>query len=411
MERIILHSDLNSFYASVECLYHPEYRDKPLAVAGNPKTHHGIVLTANNIARRSGVKTGLPVWQAMQICPDLVCTAPNFSKYMHFSRLAQNIYADYTDRIEPFGIDEFWLDVTESTNLFGSGKEIAEEIRRRIREELGITVSIGVSFNKIFAKLGSDYKKPDAVTVISPQNFHRIVWPLPVQDLLFVGQATARKLSALGVRTIGDLACCDPFLLERQLGKCGPMLHRFANGLDHSPVRDPEHAPPMKSIGNSVTTLQTLEDSEAVRITLLMLSEKVAARLRKYKLRGKVIHVSVRSTTLESFIFQKKLECATCLSSEIADTALTLFTEKYHWKQPVRAIGICLSDLCGSNQPIQIDLFQGWKQSERLEQLETSVDFLRQRFGSNVLQRASLLDTGIVNTESFIGFQKGGIFS
>ena len=238
MDRVILHCDMNSFYASVECLYNPSIRNKPVAVGGSVEKRNGIILAKNDVAKRFGVKTGDALWQARQKCPNLVIVPPDFKKYIKLSRLAVEIYNSYTNLVEGFGLDECWLDVTGSTHLFGSGEEIAEAIRQRVKTELGITCSIGVSFNKIFAKLGSDMKKPDAITVITKDNYKSTVWPLPVEDLLFVGRATKQKLNRYGIKTIGDLACSNLSFLETLLGKWGSYLWGYANGLDASTVRD-----------------------------------------------------------------------------------------------------------------------------------------------------------------------------
>ena len=279
-DRIILHSDLNSFYASVECLYNPKIRDLPVAVCGDPAARHGIVLTKNQHAKKYGVTTGQPIWQAKQMCPKLIVVEPHYDLYLRFSKLAREIYYQYTNQIESFGIDEAWLDVTGSTKLFGCGVEIAEKIRKQIFAELGITVSIGVSFNKIFAKLGSDYKKPDAVTDFNRENYRDKVWPLPVADLLYVGNATDKKMRKFGISTIGKLAESDTRLLYSNFGKIGIMLQRFANGLDHTPVTVNDENSVIKSIGNSMTTSRDLVTLEDVWVTLLMLSESVATRLR-----------------------------------------------------------------------------------------------------------------------------------
>ena len=253
MARTILHVDLNNFYASVECLYHPELRGKPVAVAGDVAERRGIILAKNMQAKAAGVKTGEAIWQAQQKCPGLVCVPPDYKKYLRFSRLARQIYSDFTDRIESFGIDECWLDLTNSTQLFGSGAEVADTIRRRLREELGITGSVGVSFNKIFAKLGSDMKKPDATTIITPENFLDVVWPLPVEELLYVGRSTKTKLNNRAIFTIGDLARRDVKLLKLSLGVWGETLHDFANGLDQAPVALAGEESFVKSVGNSTT--------------------------------------------------------------------------------------------------------------------------------------------------------------
>lgn len=279
MERVILHSDCNSFYASVECLHRPEIRDKPVAVGGEPEHRHGMILTKNLIAKKYGVKTGEPLWKAKQKCPELIIINPDYKLYMRFSEMARKIYLDYTDRVEPFGIDECWLDVTGSTGLFGNGEKIAQEIRGRIKYELGITVSVGVSFNKVFAKLGSDYKKPDAVTVIAKENYKNIVWPLPVEDLLYVGPATKRKLNSYGINTIGKLANMPQNYLHSYFGKWGDMLHDFSNGIDYSPVAEYNHIREVKSIGNSTTTIRDLVNNEDVKMVLFVLAGSVGRRM------------------------------------------------------------------------------------------------------------------------------------
>ena len=294
MDRIILHSDCNCFYASVEMLHHPELAGKPLAVGGDPEARHGIVLTANYIAKRMGVKTGMALWQARQACPDLVFVPPRMDLYLRFSRMAREIYLEYTDQVENFGCDEAWLAVERSRSIKGDGMTIAREISDRIKQELGITVSIGVSWNKIFAKLGSDYKKPDDITEISRENYKEIVWPLPASDLLYVGRSTERKLSRVGIHTIGELACAEPAHLQSFLGKMGLVLSAFANGLDDSPVSEDGYHAPVKSIGNSTTTPRDLTTDTDVKIILMALSESVAARLRKNGFCAGVVEISIR---------------------------------------------------------------------------------------------------------------------
>lgn len=301
MPRNILHVDCNCFYAAVEMQRHPELRDKPLAVCGSQEERHGIVLTRNYVAKPYGIKTGEAIWQARQKCPNLVVLPPDYREYIRFSRMAREIFEDYTDRIEPFGLDESWLDVTGSTGLFGSPLTIAEEISERFKFELGITVSIGVANNKITAKLGSDYKKPDAITRIEADNYKQIVYPLPVEDLLYVGPATSRKLRSIGISTIGRLAECPEDLLVRRLGKMGAVLSMFANGRDNSPVCRSDHIQNIKSVGNSATTPRDLICDEDVRIMLYLLSESVAVRMRELASRCTVVEVSVRDADLYSF--------------------------------------------------------------------------------------------------------------
>ena len=298
MNRTILHSDCNCFYASVELLHHPELRGKPVAVGGDPEARHGIVLTADYTAKRYGVKTGMALWQAKQVCPDITFLPPRMDLYLRFSRMAQEIYADYTDKREPYGIDESWLDATDNATLKGDGFHIAQEISSRMKKELGITVSVGVSFNKIFAKLGSDYKKPDAITTMYEDEFQRKAWCLPVSDLLYVGNATNKKLYSMGIRTIGDLAKSDETLLVRKLGKMGSILWAFANGYDESPVKLENTSAPVKSVGNSTTTPRDMETDEDVRIVLYILAESVAARLRENGFRCRTVEISVRDKEL-----------------------------------------------------------------------------------------------------------------
>lgn len=386
MERTVLHSDLNCFYASVEMLYHPEYREKPMAVSGDPDQRHGIILTANYPAKARGVRTGEAIWQARQKCPSLVTVPPDYSRYLRFSQLARQIYGEYTDQIEPFGIDEAWLDVTATVGI-GDGKALADEIRGRIWRELGITASIGVSYNKVFAKIGSDYKKPDATTVISPENYREIVWPLPVGDLLYVGSATRSKLEGKGIYTIGELANTPPERLSSWLGKWGRMLWIFANGLDRSPVTRLGEEAAIKSVGNSCTTPRDLETEGDVRMTLSILSDSVAARLREQGLRGRTVTLTVRDSQLYSFSRQKKLPDPTCLTEEIAAGALDLFRKNYRWERGIRSIGVSVSDLSSRKDPLQLDLLGVQARREELEALEDAVDGLRRRYGNQCVRR------------------------
>ena len=391
MDRIILHSDCNSFYASVECLHHPEIREKPVAVGGDAEQRHGIILAKNQLAKRFHVSTGEAIWQAKQKCPELVVLPPDFPKYLRFSRLAREIYLEYSNQVEPFGLDEAWLDITSAENQKDKGERTAQEIRKRIREELGITVSIGVSYNKIFAKLGSDYKKPDAVTMITKENYRRITWPLPASDLLYVGSATRRKLNSFGVHTIGELAQTPVKILRSKFGKIGNILWCFANGMDSSPVADFQNQPTIKSIGNSTTAPRDLESNEDIKIILCVLADSVARRLREQGFKGRTIHISVRDNSLFSFTRQKSLGAYTNITREIVDGAMSLFREHYRWGRPVRSIGISVSDLVADTVCTQTDLFYDEIQREKLEQLDCTVDHLKNRFGTIAVQPAVLL--------------------
>ena len=391
MERIILHSDCNSFYASVECLHHPEIREKPVAVGGDIEQRHGIILAKNQLAKQFHVSTGEAIWRAKQKCPELIVLPPNFPLYLRFSRLARDIYLDYSNRVEPFGLDEAWLDITSSENQKDKGERTAHEIRKRIREELGITVSIGVSYNKIFAKLGSDYRKPDAVTMITKENYRQIAWPLPVSDLLYVGPATKRKLNGFGVHTIGELAQTPVEILRSKFGKIGDILWCFSNGLDSSPVADFQNQPVVKSIGNSTTAPRDLERDEDVKMILYVLADSVARRLREQGLKGRTIHFSVRDNSLFSFTRQKTLGFYTNLTEEIAGEALSLFREHYQWKRPVRSIGISVSDLEAGTICSQTSLFCDEVKREKVERLDKALDRLKARFGTFAIQPAVLL--------------------
>lgn len=390
MERVILHSDMNNCYASIELLYRPELRGKPVAVGGDPEARHGIVLAKDQIAKKAGVKTGMALWQARQVCPDIVFVPPRMDLYLKFSRLAHEIYGEYTDKQEAFGIDESWLDVTESCSIKGDGMTVANQISSRIKKELGITVSIGVSWNKIFAKLGSDYKKPDAITEISRENYKEIVWPLKAEELLYVGRATKRKLNQYGIRTIGELATADRKFLHRTLGKMGVVLSVFANGDDQTPVSyEDEHAQ-IKSIGNSTTTPRDLENETDVSIIVYLLAESVSARLRENHFVGDVIEISVRDNELHSFARQRKVSMPTNITSEIGSYAMQIFKENYNWNKPIRSIGVRVADLMTDTVPVQLDLFNNQEHRERQHKMDLAVDEIRRRFGYYSIQRGMM---------------------
>ncbi len=387
MERTILHVDCNKFYASVECLYRPEIRNKPVAVGGSPESRHGIILTKNEIASKYGLTVGEPLWKAYQKCPELIVVPPNYPLYLRFSKLCRKVYEDYSEYIEPFGLDESWLDVTGNQQ---SGMEIAEEIRGRIKYELGITVSIGVSFNKIFAKLGSDYKKPDAITRIGPDNYKEIAWPLPCGDLLFAGRSTANKLNSYGIYTIGDLAQTDIKFLRSVFGKNGDTLFRFANGLDDMPVKHKDEIRDVKSVGNSTTTPRDLVNDSDVGAVLRVLSESVAERMREKGLKGRTVTISVRDTRLNSFTRQKKLPFPTNLSTEILAAGMELFKSNYTWDNNIRSLGISVSEF-DFEYCEQFDLEGTAEHREKLQKIENTIDILRRRFGHYCIQRASQL--------------------
>ena len=395
--RVILHSDINCCYAAIEHLHHPELNGKPLAVGGDPESRHGSVLTADYIAKKYGVKTGMALWQAKQLCPEITFVSPRMDLYLRFSRMAHEIYAEYTDLQEAYGIDESWLDVTASATIKGDGYSIAKEISNRMKSELGITVSIGVSFNKIFAKLGSDYKKPDAITTMYSDEFQTKAWNLPVGDLLYVGRSTNQKLTKIGIRTIGDLARTDEVILVRLLGKMGSVLWAFANGYDDSPVRKENAHAPIKSVGNSTTTHRDLVNDEDVKIVIYVLAESVAARLRENGFRCRVVEISIRDNDLFSFTRQRKISNATNITEEIAVEAYRLFKESYDWRKPIRSVGVRGADLVNDNYWEQIDLFCDFQMREKHMKMDAAVDDIRRRFGFYSIQRGLMFQDKVLS--------------
>lgn len=392
MSDIILHSDLNCFYASVEMNENPQLRGKAIAVCGSTENRHGIVLTASYPAKRMGVKTGAANWQAKQACPGLICVPPHYDLYLKYSRIVRRIYADYTDTIEPFGMDENWLSIPYGGgDVEGFGVTLANEIRHRVREETGLTVSIGISFSKIFAKLGSDMKKPDAVTAISKNNYREKVWPLPVSELLYVGRSTTRRLVNMNIHTIGDLANCDPELLRRWLGVNGIMLWRFANGEDHSPVMPKGYVSPIKSVGHGTTCVTDLDSNYMVWRVLYELAQDIQHRLRKHELAAQGVQITVKDNDLDYRQYQVPLPFPTQSPLELASAGYDLFRQRYMWHKPVRALTIRGINLIPINQPLQLDLFNDAERREKRRALDNAVDDLRSRFGYRTLCAASLL--------------------
>lgn len=391
MERQILHIDCNKFYASVECFLHPQLKNKPVAVGGSEESRHGIILTKNEIASKYGLVVGEPLWKARQKCPNLIIVPPNFPIYIEFSKKVRRILEDYTDLIEPFGLDESWIDVTG--DWYKSGREIGFEIKERIKKEVGITVSVGVSFNKVFAKLGSDYRKPDAITVISRKNYKNIVWPLKCSDMIMIGRATTKKLNFYGINTLGQLADTDEAFLKKILGKNGVMLKRYANGEDNAPVRHKDIEREVKSIGNATTTPRDLVTNEDVKIIFSVLAESVARRMRDLNLKGTTLSIYVRDKELNSFTRQCKMSSPTNVSLEITDNAMNLFIDNYDWKLPIRSLGISMTDF-DYDEIIQFDLSKSVEKREKLEKIDTAVDTLKDRYGNFCIQRGmQLIDT------------------
>ncbi len=390
-ERTILHSDMNCFYASVEMMLDPSLRGKPVAVCGSTENRHGIVLAKSELAKKAGVKTGMVNWEARQLCPGLIMVKPQYEQYLKYSELARNIYQRYTDQVEPYGMDECWLDVTGSRSVCGDGMKIAESIRQEIKDELGLTVSIGVSYNKIFAKLGSDMKKPDAVTEIPKDNFQEKVWPLPASDLLFVGRATAAKFNSYGIHTIGDIAATDPDFLKRLLGVNGLQLWRYASGLDDTPVMHKDFVSPIKSVGHGITCVSDLLDDEEVWKVMLELSQDIGHRLRLHKLKATGVQISIRSNDLGYRQFQAPLSLSTQSPMMIAKKAHSIFLANYRWSTPVRAVTVRAINLIPQGTPDQIDLFTDMRRVEKAEKLDDCIEEIRRRFGKRAVFQACLL--------------------
>ncbi len=395
-DRVILHCDMNGFFASVELLSHPELRDRPMAVCGSPDKRHGIILAKNELAKKAGVVTAETVWQALKKCPDLQFVPPHMSKYKHYSRLINEIYQRFTDMVEPFSIDESWLDVTSSRSLFGSGREIADTIRETVKKELGLTLSAGVSFNKIFAKMGSEYKKPDATTLITRENYKEILWPLPAKDMFFVGKATAQKLTAAGIRTIGDIALTNPDILESMLGKQGRQLWEYTNGLDSSPVARADESEKIKSVGNGVTFTRDLITEDDIITAVTSLSDTVAGRLRRYGMKACGVKVDIKDPYFKVISRQKQLFSPTNLAGELAKNALDIIHSSWKNGSPIRMLTITGINLTDEIFDEQLSLF-GVSSDDRQksEQIERTMDEVRKKYGSSSIGFAAVLDNDI----------------
>lgn len=394
MDRVVLHCDLNSFYASVELLRRPELRKLPVAVCGDPSSRHGIILAKNDPAKRFGVQTAETIWQARKKCPELILLPPHHRLYREYSQKVNAIYDEYTDLAEPFGIDESWLDVTNTLHLFGGDpKALADHIRNTVREELGLTISVGVSFNKIFAKLGSDYKKPDATTVITVDNFRRLVWPLPVTDLLYVGRAAARVLAQYGVTTIGDLAAFDRLALTELLGKQGGQLWNYANGLENSPVAPAGAYTPPKSVGNGETFSRNLTRKDEVSRGVAMLADQVAVRLRKHAMKASTLQVTIRDPNFKDICRQRPLEAPANTARELFRAAMDILERSWKSGAPIRAITLTAHNLLPEGEAAeQLDLFQSSapQKRDKVEKLERTMDAIRSKYGREAVTVAAL---------------------
>lgn len=403
MDRTILHCDLNGFFASVECLHHPELKDVPMAVAGDVEKRHGIILAKNELAKKFGVTTAETVWQAKTKCPGLVLVPPRHGEYDKYSRLVNQIYERFTPLVEPFGIDESWLDVTGTIRIFGNGQKIADTIRAALKSELSLSVSVGVSFTKVFAKLGSDYRKPDATTVITRENYRTIVFPLPVTDLLFVGESATSVLARLGITTIGQLAGSDRKLIMDKLGKLGGVLHDYANGNDDEPVRAADDDRQAKSVGNGMTFKRNLVGIDDIHTGVMALADTVAARLRREGLKCSTVQVMIKDPRFKTISRQRRLATPSHLAAEIGGTAIELISGAWDMKAPIRTITVTGADLAAADGSGQMNLFADAHDSRRqkTEKIERTMDSIRNRFGKAAIASGAVVrnDLGIATDD------------
>ncbi len=388
-KRIILHSDLNSFYASVEIMLNPDLRGKAVAVCGSTEDRHGIVLAKSELAKKAGIKTGMVNWEAKRLCPELIILHPHYGQYVKYSKLTRAIYQRYTDCVEPFGMDECWLDLTGCR--CADGLSVANEIRNTVSEELGLTVSVGVSFNKIFAKLGSDMKKPDAVTMISEDDYKEKVWPLPVSDLIYVGRATKRKLANYGIRTIGQLAASPTDFLKRLLGVNGLAIWRYASGLDQSRVMHQDYDVPIKSIGHGITCVEDLLNDEEVWKVMLQLAQDIGHKLRENDFKAGGVQITVKDKELVWKQYQGPLEVPTQSPLEIARRSRELFKKNYDWHLPVRSVTVRAIKLLPVSQPTQTLLYDDPVRRQKRERIDDAVEDIRLRFGKSAIYPACLM--------------------
>lgn len=397
MDKVILHCDMNSFFAQVSLLDYPHLRDKPVAVAGNPKKRHGVILAKNEAAKKYDVRTAETVWQATNKCPDLILLPPKMGEYKYYSRLINQIYLEYTDQVEPFSIDESWLDVTESQRLFGDGKAIADAIREEVKAKYNLTLSAGVSFTKTFAKMGSEMKKPDATTVISRENYKDILWPMPVSEMFMVGRATAKKLNAAGIKTIGDLALADREFVRQLLGKLGPGLADHAAGLAGSQVATFDKREAVKSVGNGLTFNKNLVGTADIQTAVRGLADKIASRLRKKNLYARGLKVDIKDPLFQSFSRQEKWDKPSNSTDDIVKSAMNIIYKAWNPTDPIRMLtltGIYLTDKDDSYQ-ISFEELAKVKDNKKSASVDQTLDQIRKRFGDSSITFANLIDNDL----------------
>lgn len=391
MKRVILHSDINHCYAQIEEMKYPALREVPMAVGGDEELRHGIILAKNDLAKTYGIKTGESLREAYAKCQDLLILPPSYDDYLYYTELVKDIYREYSDHVESFGLDEAWMDISGSTRLFGNGYQIAKEIQQRVLKELGLTISIGISFNKIFAKLGSDQVKHLGLVEITKENYKETVWPLPVEELFYVGRATKHKLKGYQITTIGELAKLPVGWMRDHFGKIGEILWWFANGEDETQVALSTQQEDIKSIGNAITAPKDIVTFTDAKIVYYVLVDCVAARLRDAGLKGKVISISLRSMQLVAFTRQKKLSQATNLSEEIMPVVLQLLQQHYDFSIPLRTIGITMSGLEKEDGIQQLNLFVSEEARQQQQCLEETMDLIQEKYGYQKARRCSML--------------------
>ena len=390
-QRVILHCDIDYCYAQMEEMKYPELRKVPMAVGGREEKRHGIILAKNTLAKKYGVKTAESLREALEKCPQLLIIHPVYDDYIYYSEKVKDIYRSYSDKVESFGVDEAWVDVSDSLKLFGGGEEIAKEIKRRVKEEVGLSVSIGLSFNKVFAKLGSDLNKPDGLTIITEENYKDIVWPLPVQDLFYVGPATKRKLYEQNIKTIGELAEMNLYDAKKKLGKMGELVYHFANGVDISEVKMNDYKRLPKSVGNGITTPKNICNYQEAEIVFYVLVESIAARLKEQGLVGNLISITLRDKDLNSFTRQKRITEKTNLASEIMVVVKELLHEHYDFSIPIRSLSVCVAELTVDSGVRQLNLLVDEKEKEKMRNLDLAMMQIRNKYGFYKVKRCTML--------------------
>lgn len=386
MERVILHCDCNGFYASVECVLNPELKNIPMAVGGNEKNRHGIILAKNELAKAYNIKTAETIREAKEKCPELTVVPPHHDIYHDFSKRINEIYARFTDLVEPFSIDESWLDVTESTNLFGSGKEIADKLRRIVFAETGVTISVGVSFNKIFAKMGSDYKKPDATTVITLENYMDILYPLPAECMIYVGKSTLTRLRSIGIATIGDIVNLGKDTLTKMFGKSGTELYINAAGLNRDTVKHINDKREIKSVGNGITFRYDLTTFESAATEIRALSDSIASKMRKSNVKCRGVQLTVKDNDFKVITRQKMLSSPTDLARTISQAAVDILRQSWNFKKPIRMLTVTgINVISDAESTEQLSFFKNTSE-EKYESIEKSIDAIREKYGKDIIK-------------------------